>query len=280
MTKISRDQLLRIIRETKASVDAESTKRTTLSESTRKEINSLIEAKKAVALHEASLRKQLNEYTQLNASISTAGEVVDVLSEKFFSKIGQGLSAMGKSIARSAVPGYTGYGGATTADIAAEIPEMKALEKGLKAVSVAAKTAKSKKISDTDAVGVAMMDYVKSLTDLYSEFKNVETDEKAKRALPDVLPKLSAAFKDAREFIGRVTMEAQNASEELYKALRGSELLKMSEPETGGAVALDTDVSSASAKRGDISGRARGKQTSGGALAGAGPTAGGIAGSR
>ena len=95
-----------------------------------------------------------------------------------------------------------------------------------------------------------------------------------------MLPKLSAAFKDAREFIGRVAIEAQNASEELYKALRGSELLKMSEPETGGAVALDTDVSSASAKRGDISGRARGKQTSGGALAGAGPTAGGIAGSR
>lgn len=279
MTKISRDQLRRIIRETKASVDAESSKKATLSESTRKEISSLNEAKKAVALHEANLRRQLNEYTQLNASIGTAGEVVDVLSEKFFSKLGQGLSAMGKSLSRSFLD-TKGYGGATTADLAEEIPEMKALDKGLKAVNAAAKAAKSKKVSDTDAMGVSLMAYVKALTDLYGEFKSLETDEKAKRALPDVMPKLADAFKDAREFIGRIAIEAQNASEELYSALRGSEILKLSEPETGGAVALDTDVKNVGARRGDMPARARGKQTSGGALAGAGPTAGGIAGSR
>lgn len=279
MAKITRDQLRRIIRETKASVDAESTKKQTLSESTLKEIDSLNEAKRAVALHEANLRRQLNEYAQLNASIGTASEVVDVLSEKFFSKIGQGLSAMGKSLSRTFLD-TKGHGGATTADIAAEIPEMKQLDKGLKAVSAAAKAAKSKKISDTDAVGVALMAYVKSLTDLYSEFKSIETDEKARRALPDVMPKIADAFKDAREFIGRIAIEAQNASEALYGALRGSEILKMSEPETGGAVALDADVKDVGARRGDISARARGKQTSGGALAGAGPTAGGLAGGR
>lgn len=279
MAKITRDQLRRIIRETKASVDAESTKKQTLSESTLKEIDSLNEAKRAVALHEANLRRQLNEYAQLNASIGTASEVVDVLSEKFFSKIGQGLSAMGKSLSRAFLD-TKGHGGATTADIAAEIPEMKALDKGLKAVNAAAKSAKSKKISDTDAVGVALMDYVKSLTDLYSEFKSIETDEKARRALPDVMPKIADAFKDAREFIGRIAIEAQNASEALYGALRGSEVLKMSEPETGGAVALDADVKNAGSRRGDISARARGKQTTGGALAGAGPTAGGLAGGR
>ena len=284
MTKISRDQLRRIIRETKASVDAESSKKSTLSESTLKDISTLNEAKRAVALHEARLVKQLNEYTDLNATISASSEVIDVINENFFGNLKQGLSAMAKGLKRSAFDrGPTtadSEGGYTAAGLSEELPEMKELQKGLKAVSAAAKTAKSKKISDTEAVGVALMNYVKSLTDLYGNFKSIEKSEKAQNELPDVLPRLASAFMDARELIGRISIEANNASEELYNALRGSALLKMSEPETGGAVALDTDVSSASAKRGDISGRARGKQTSGGALAGAGPTAGGLAGGR
>lgn len=284
MTKISRDQLRRIIRETKASVDAETSKKTSLTETTRKEIDALNEAKKAVALHEARLVRQLNEYAELNATISTSGEVVDMLNEKFFSKIGQGLSAMAKSLKRAAIDRgpvtADSEGGATTADLSEELPEMQELNKGLKAVSAAAKAAKSKKVSDTDAVGVALMNYVKSLTDLYSNFKSVEKSEKAQRELPDVMPRLASAFKDAREFIGRISIEANNASEELYNALRGSSLLKMSEPESGGAIALDTGVTNVGAKRGDMPGRARGRQTTGGALAGAGPTAGGLAGSR
>jgi predicted nucleic acid-binding OB-fold protein len=229
MTKISRDQLRRIIRETKASVDAETSKKSAISENACKEINSLIEAKKVVALHEARIKRQLKEYTDLSATIDTASEVVDVLSEKFFSKIGQGLSAIGKSIARSAIPGYTGYGGATSADIGEEIPEMQALTKGLKAVKAAEKAVKSKNLSDVSSFSAALMNYIKTFTNLYKDFKYIETDERARNALPDVLDRIAVALEDARAFLTKIASAVQLASDEFYTALKGSSILRASD---------------------------------------------------
>jgi hypothetical protein len=150
----------------------------------------------------------------------------EVLNEQFFKKLGQGLSAMGKSVARSAIPGYKGYGGAETADIASEVPEMKALDNGLKAVEAKAKSLKGMNIGNIDALDGALDQYVTSLVDLYSDFKDIADDREKQNALPDVLPKLQSAFKTARGMLQQLQLAVADASKKLTQAVQGSELAR------------------------------------------------------
>lgn len=150
----------------------------------------------------------------------------EVLNEQFFKKLGQGLSAMGKSVARSAIPGYKGYGGASTEDIASEIPEMKALDNGLKAVEAKAKSLKGMNIGNIDALDGALDQYVTSLVDLYGDFKDVVENKEKQNALPDVLPKLQSAFITARGMLQQLQIAISDASKKLTQAVQGSELAK------------------------------------------------------
>jgi hypothetical protein len=180
-------------------------------------------------------QKVLTEAVMLNEAVKVkllekklARYNSEVLNEQFFKKLGQGLSAIGKSVARSAIPGYKGYGGASTEDIASEVPEMKALDNGLKAVEAKAKSLKGMNIGNIDALDGAIDQYVTSLIDLYGDFKDVvengENDGEKQNALPDVLPKLQSAFKTARGMLQQLQIAISDASKKLTQAVKGSEL--------------------------------------------------------
>ena len=188
-------------------------------------------------------QKVLTEAVMLNEAVKVkllekklARYNSEVLNEQFFKKLGQGLSAIGKSVARSAIPGYKGYGGASTEDIASEVPEMKALDNGLKAVEAKAKSLKGMNIGNIDALDGAIDQYVTSLIDLYGDFKDVvedveDVEDREKQnalrdALPDVLPKLQSAFKTARGMLQQLQIAISDASKKLTQAVQGSELAR------------------------------------------------------
>jgi hypothetical protein len=231
MTKISRDQLRRIIRETKASVDAETSKRTSLTETTRKEINALNEAKKAVALHEARLKKQLNDYTELSATISTVNEISEILENKI-NELGF-LKNLGR-VAKQTVGDWPGFGvragGETSKDL-----ESQKLNTKLKAVKSAEKAAKSVKISDTEMFGDALMKYINSLADLYEDFKFLDKSS-SDRANPmskgdeDMIKAIADEFFNARFFLREITLKVSAALTAITNTLRNSPILQMSQP--------------------------------------------------
>jgi len=178
-------------------------------------------------------QKVLTEAVMLNEAVKVkllekklARYNSEVLNEQFFKKLGQGLSAMGKSVARSAIPGYKGYGGASTEDIASEVPEMKALDNGLKAVEAKAKSLKGMNIGNIDALDGAIDQYVTSLIDLYGDFKDVVQNTEKQNALPDVLPKLQSAFKTARKMLQQLQFAISDASKKLTQAVQGSKLAR------------------------------------------------------
>ena len=178
-------------------------------------------------------QKVLTEAVMLNEAVKVkllekklARYNSEVLNEQFFKKLGQGLSAIGKSVARSAIPGYKGYGGASTEDIASEVPEMKALDNGLKAVEAKAKSLKGMNIGNIDALDGAIDQYVTSLIDLYGDFKDVVENTEKQNALPDVLPKLQSAFKTARGMLQQLQIAISDASKKLTQAVQGSELAR------------------------------------------------------
>ena len=201
----------------------------------------------------------------------------EVLNEQFFKKLGQGLSAVGKSIGRSAIPGFTGYGGATTQDLDKEIPEMKALEVGLKNVKSKEDALKGMKIGNIDTLDAALDQYVTALIDVYSEFKDVTSNPEKRMALPGVFEKIESSFKTARATLRQLQQAVSDASEKVSQALRGSELsastVSVRDQEKKPAM-----PAAVNAPRADMPARARGALTTGGALRGAGPTAGGLAG--
>ena len=189
-------------------------------------------------------QKVLTEAVMLNEAVKVkllekklARYNSEVLNEQFFKKLGQGLSAIGKSVARSAIPGYKGYGGASTEDIASEVPEMKALDNGLKAVEAKAKSLKGMNIGNIDALDGAIDQYVTSLIDLYGDFKDVVENGEKQNALPDVLPKLQSAFKTARGMLQQLQIAISDASKKLTQAVEGSELARTTvsvpSPKTG-----------------------------------------------
>lgn len=230
--------------------------------------------KKQQMMFEAALLHEAKKYRILENKVAKYNRV---LNEGFFDKLSQGFSAMGKTLGRAAIPGYQGYGGATTRDIDAEIPEMKALEQGLKSVESKKKALAAVKLSDIDRVDSALDQYVTSLVDLYTEFKDVVDDPEKAAVLPGVMPKMQAVFKDGKEMLRQLQQAVTDASTKVSQAIRGSKLanttITVTEPRTG-IPAAD------SSRRTDMPVRARGPLTTGGVLRGAGPTAGGLGGIR
>ena len=221
--------------------------------------------------------RMLNESKKYRILESKVAKYNEILNEGFFDKLSQGLSAMGKTLGRAAIPGYKGYGGATSRDLEAEIPEMKALEQGLKSVESKKKDLAGVKLSDIDRVDSALDQYVTSLVDLYTEFKDVVNNPEQAAILPGVTPKMQAAFKDGKEMLRQLQQAVTDASTKVSQAIRGSKLanttITVPEPRTG-IPAAD------SSRRTDMPVRARGPLTTGGVLRGAGPTAGGLGGIR
>ena len=228
--------------------------------------------KKQQMMFEAALLHEAKKYRILENKVAKYNEI---LNEGFFDKLSQGLSAMGKTLGRAAIPGYKGYGGATSRDLEAEIPEMKALEQGLKSVESKKKDLAGVKLSDIDRVDSALDQYVTSLVDLYTEFKDVVNDPEKASTLPNVMPKMQAVFKDGKEMLRQLQQAVSDASTKVSQALKGSKLanttITVPKPRTGIPAADST-------RRTDMPARARGPLTTGGPLRGAGPTAGGLAG--
>lgn len=198
-----------------------------------------------------------------------------VLNEQFFQKLGQGLAAMGKTLGRAAIPGYKGYGGAESYELEAELPEMKALAQGLKTIESKKKELAGVKISNVDRVDSALDQYVSSLIDVYDEFKDIINNPEKAATLPNITQKIQVAFKSAREMLLQLQQAISDASTKISQALKGSKLASS----TISVPAPRTGIPGASnAPRADMPARARGSLTTGGALRGAGPTAGGLAG--
>ena len=184
----------------------------------------------------------------------------EVLNEQFFKKLGQGLSAMGSAVGRGLVPGYKGYSGADAEDFEKDIPEMKALEAGLKNVKARESDLKGMKIGDVDALDGALDQYVTALVDLYGEFKDVVDNKEKRMALPGVFEKLQSTFKTARGTLRQLQQAVADANTKVSQALKGSELgqTTVSNP------SQRTGIPAASnAPRADMPARARGGLTRG-----------------
>lgn len=223
--------------------------------------------------------RMLNESKKYRILESKVAKYNEILNEGFFDKLSQGLSAMGKTLGRAAIPGYKGYGGATSRDLEAEIPEMKALEQGLKSVESKKKDLAGVKLSDIDRVDSALDQYVTSLVDLYTEFKDVVNNPEQAAILPGVTPKMQAAFKDGKEMLRQLQQAVTDASTKISQALKRSKLASstITVPKRRGVV-YDAEEAPDARSRPGMAARARGPLTTGGPLRGAGPTAGGLAG--
>jgi len=210
------------------------------------------------------MKKQQNmlaesvKYSLLEGKLSRYNN--EVLNEQFFQNIKQGLSAMGSAVGRGLVPGYKGYGGATTSDVEKDIPEMKALENGLKTVAQKEKALKGMRIGDVDALDGALDQYVTSLVDLYGEFKDVVDNKEKRMALPGVFEKLQSTFKTARGTLRQLQQAVADANTKISQAIKGSELgqstVSVPTPRTGIPAASN-------APRADMPARARGGLTRG-----------------
>ena len=227
---------------------------------------------------EAKLLTEAKKYRILENKVAKYNTV---LNEGFFDKLTQGLSSFGKTLGRAAIPGYERFGGATSSELEEEIPEMKALTQGLKSVESKKKALSGVKLSDIDRVDGALDQYVTSLIDLYSEFKDVINNPEKAAALPKVLPRMSATFKDAREMLRQLQQAVTDASTKVSQAIKGSKLAASSitVPKPRGVV-YDAEEAPRARTRPGMAARARGPLTTGGPLRGAGPTAGGLAGLR
>ena len=72
----------------------------------------------------------INKYQILSEKVTGYNE--QVLNEQFFKRLGQGISSLGRTFRQDLQPGYAKQGGARSFELEAELPEMKALQAGLK----------------------------------------------------------------------------------------------------------------------------------------------------
>lgn len=206
----------------------------------------------------------INKYQILSEKVTGYNE--QVLNEQFFKRLGQGISSLGRTFRQDLQPGYAKQGGARSFELEAELPEMKALQAGLKTVSQKEKTLKGMKIGDIDALDGAIDQYVTSLIDLYQEFKDIVNNPEKREQLPNIMPQVEKAFKDARNMLQQLNTAIADASQKISGAIKGSELAKrtLTVPKPRAGVPLQPGVSNVSAPRTDIPARARGKLTTGG----------------
>ena len=126
-----------------------------------------------------------------------------VLNEGFFDKVkqlGQGVASGAKSLGREYVPGFSGHGGATTSDLDAEIPEMKQLKANLAKVEQMKNKLVNLKLVDIKGIDAALDWYVQTLVDTFDAWKHI-TEKEGQNALPEVVDKITAAFKTAKTLI-------------------------------------------------------------------------------
>lgn len=177
---------------------------------------------KKLTLNEANMLKEY--YSSCKKFETKLSKYNQILNEGFFDKLGQGFSAMAKTLGRAAIPGYQGYGGTTTRELEADIPEMKALAQGLKTVAEKESALKRMNLSNIDALDGALDQYVTALIDVYSEFKDIANDPEKSEVLPGVMPRLQQAFKDSREMLRQLQQAVSDASGKVSQALKGSTL--------------------------------------------------------
>ena len=173
-------------------------------------------------LKEARIQSYLGR-TSLLAEKITAYQR-HVLNEGFFDKvkqIGHGISAGAKALGQEYIPGYKGAGGASTQDLDAQLPEMKALQQSLKLVDNAKNKLLNIKLSDIDNLDVAMDSYVQTLIDLFTEFKDVSENPEKSAALPNVSTNITAAFKTGRELIDKLKRACTDSYNRLMQGIGG-----------------------------------------------------------
>jgi hypothetical protein len=224
----------------------------------------------------------LENYYKLN--------IISENSGKYAKLIEQGILNRLKTVAKQTVGSWPGFGveagGDSPEEIEMQHPEnaakMKVFQSDLKNVQAKEKALREKKIGNNVLdLDNAMYYYVDSLIDLYGKHKDIINDEKKSEVFPDMFQKLKAAFETARSILGSIQKAAGEAASKISQTLKGSKLAgELSLPKTNIAKAPSSAGTALNTPRGDISARARGPLTTGGALRGAGPTAGGLAGGR
>jgi len=155
------------------------------------------------------LAEKINSYQRL------------VLNEGFFDKIkqlGQGVASGAGALGREYVPGFKGQGGATTADLAAELPEMKELKVNLRKIDQMKNKLLNMKLSDVKGVDVALDWYVQTLVDTFEQWKHV-TEGEGSDALPEIAEQVTAAFKTAKTLIASLMNAFDDANEVLRRGV-------------------------------------------------------------
>lgn len=222
----------------------------------------------------------LENYYKLN--------IISEDSGKYAKLIEQGILNRLKTVAKQTVGSWPGFGveagGESPEEVEMQHPEnaakMKAFQSDLKNVQAKEKALREKKIGNNVLdLDNAMYYYVDSLIDLYGKHKDIINDENKSEVFPDMFQKLKATFETARSILGSIQKAAGEAASKISQALKGSKL-EISLPKTNIAKAPSSAGTALNIPRGDMPARARGPLTTGGALRGAGPTAGGLAGGR
>lgn len=138
-----------------------------------------------------------------------------VLNEGFFDKIkqlGQGVASGAKALMGGA------SGGATAADLSAELPEMKQLKVSLNKVEQMKNKLLSFKLSDIKGIDASLDTYVQTLVDTFEEWKHV-TESEGSNTLPEVVEQVTAVFKTAKTLIAGLMKAFDDANEVLKRGV-------------------------------------------------------------
>jgi len=145
-----------------------------------------------------------------------------VLNEGFFDKIkqlGQGVASGAKALGSELIPGMGGAsGGATTADLSAELPEMKQLKVSLKKVEQMKNKLVSLKLVDVKGIDAALDWYVQTLVDTFDAWKHI-TEKEGQNALPEIVDQVTAAFKTAKTLMAGLMKAFDDANNVLEQGV-------------------------------------------------------------
>lgn len=145
-----------------------------------------------------------------------------VFNEGFFDKIkkmGQGMASGAKALGSELIPGMGGAsGGATTADLSAELPEMKQLAVSLKKVEQMKNKLLSFKLNDVKGIDAALDTYVQTLVDTYEQWKD-SIEGSSSAALPEIVDEITETFKTAKTLIAGLMKAFDDANEVLKRGV-------------------------------------------------------------
>ena len=141
-----------------------------------------------------------------------------ILTEGFFDKVkqlGQGVASGVSALGREMVPGFKGHGGATTANLSSELPEMKQLKANLGKVEQLKNKLVSMKLTDIKGIDAALDTYVQALVDTFGQWKHVTENPKESNKLPEVVDAVTSAFASAKSLIAGLMRAFDDANEVL-----------------------------------------------------------------